>query len=136
MGWWGIMLMLLGSLSEIHIIANIGHAMIRRLSWMKLYSSDTDINNKLILIATFHLWNSSLDNLVKKIGKVLSLGRKGFITIIIWVVLLKNSCQQQNGLYFTETLKKKDKESGHVFKVWDTFERKTIKNYHDMYLRW
>ena len=58
---------------------------------MKLYSSDTDINNKLILIATFHLWNSSLDNLVKKIGKVLSLGRKGFITIVIWVVLLKNS---------------------------------------------
>ena len=96
----------------------------------------------------FQFLNSSLDSLVKNLGKddfkylckvfdsnILDLVKKDFILVNLWVVLKnsKKDCQPKKS---SLTCKKiNDKEYEHVFSVWDTFEMKTMKDYHDLCLK-
>ena len=55
----------------------------------------------------------------------------------IWKVLksLKKCCQLKRCLIAPWPVKKSDKEYEHVLKVLDKFEMKTMKDYHDWYLK-
>ena len=47
---------------------------------------------------------------------------------------LKN-CQIRKVLWFVNRQKNSDKEYGHVLKVWNTYQMKTVKDYHNLYLK-
>ena len=111
-----------------------------------------NINDKLAFIDSFQFLRSSLDSLSKNLGKndFKRLSQE-FDSEVLGLV-------KQNGLYpyeymsGFEKLKKRvpikekfyslltgkklsDKENEHVVKVWDRFEMKTMKDYHDFYLK-
>ena len=54
---------------------------------------------------------------------------------MIWKNLKKN-CQSKQKFYSVLTGKKiKDKEHEHALNVWNKFENKTMKDYHNLYLK-
>ena len=119
------------------------------LNGLETYMSFSS-NNKLSFIDSFQILSSSLDRLVKNLNKddfkylseecynkVLDLVKqKGFILMSIWAILksLKNSYQAK--FYSSLTGKKiSDKEYEPVLKDWNKFEIKTMKDYHNLYLK-
>ena len=111
-----------------------------------------NIDKKLIFIDSFQFLSSSLDSLVKNLGKAdFNYLSQEFDNKVLDLV-------KQKGLYpyeymsdfekFEEELpskgkfyssltgkKNSDKEYDHVSKVWNTFQMKTMKDYHDLYLK-
>ena len=56
-----------------------------------------------------------------------------------WVILksLKKNCQSRKNFIVLWSVKKiNDKEYVHVLKVWDKFEMKTMKDSHNLHLKW
>ena len=110
------------------------------------------INNKLSFIDSFQFLSSSLDSLVKNLGKddfkylsqefdnnVLDLVKqKGFYPYEYMSDFekFKEELPKKENFYSSLTGKKiNDKEYEHVLKVWNKFEMKTMKDYHDLYLK-
>ena len=111
------------------------------------------INNNLSFIEIFQFLSSSLDNLVKNLNKddfkylsqefdntVLDLvKKKGFYPFekdMTDFEKFKEKLPSKEKFYSSLAGKKiKDKEYGYVLKVWDKFEMKTMKDYHDLYLK-
>ena len=62
---------------------------------------------------------------------------KDFILMNIWLILksLKKNYQAKKSSIVRSQVKKiRDKEYHHVINVWNKFEMKTLKEYHDLYL--
>ena len=110
------------------------------------------INNKLIFIDNFQFLSSSLDSLVKNLNKddfkylaqefdnnVLDLVKqKGFYPYEYMSDFEKSKEQLPCKDKFYSSLKGKNisgKEYEHVLNVWNKFEMKTMKDYHDLYLK-
>ena len=119
------------------------------LNGLGKYMSFT-INDQLSFIDSFQFL--SLNNLVKNLNKndfeylsqefnnVLDLvTKKGFYPFEYMTDFEKFSekLPSKERLYSSLTGKKtNDKENDHVLKVWNKFEIKTMKDYHDLYLKW
>ena len=110
------------------------------------------INTKLSFIDSFQFLSSSLDSLVKKLGEddfnyfgqefdnnILDLVKqKGFYPYEYMSNFEKFKEELPSKKKFCSLLTGKqisDKEYDIVLKVWNKFEIKTIKNYHDLYLK-
>ena len=110
------------------------------------------INDKLSFIDSFQFLSSSLDSLVKNIAKddfkylsqefdnnVLDLVKqKGFYPYEYMrdFQKFKEQLPSKEKFYSLLTCKKSSgKECEHVLKVWKKFESKTIKDYHNLYLK-
>ena len=110
------------------------------------------INNKLSFIDSFQFLSSSLDSLVKNLGKddfkylsqefdnnALDLVKqKGFCPYeyMIDFEKFKEQLPSKEKFYSLLTGKKiSDKEYNYVLKDWNKFEMKTMKDYHDLYLK-
>ena len=110
------------------------------------------INSKLSLIDSFQFLSSSLDRLVKNSSeddfKYLSqefdnnllnlVKQKGFYPYkyVSNFEKFKEQLPSKERFYSSLTGKKSsDKEYAHVFKVWNKFEIKTMKDYHGLYLK-
>ena len=108
------------------------------------------INNKLSFIYSFQFLSSSLDSSVKNLNKddfkylsqefdnnVLDL-EKGFYSCeyMSHFEKLKEQLSSKEKFYSSLTSKKvSDKECQNVSKVWNKFETKTMKDYHNLYLK-
>ena len=108
------------------------------------------INNKLSFIYSFQFLSSSLDGSVKNLNKddfkylsqefdknVLDL-EKGFYSYeyMSHFEKLKEQLSSKEKFYSSLTSKKvSDKECQNVSKVWNKFEMKTMKDYHNLYLK-
>ena len=107
------------------------------------------IINKLGFIDSFQFAISSLDSLMKNLNKddfkylshnnVLDLVKqKGFYTheYMTHFEKLKEQLRSKEKFYISLTGKRiNDKEHEHVLKVWNKFEMKKMKDYHDLYLK-
>ena len=103
---------------------------------LEKYTSFT-IKNKLSFIDSFQFLNSSLDSLIKNLNNDYSK--------YLSQEFHKNKFDlvKQNGFYpyeYTIDFKKvkeqlPSKENEHVLNVWSKFEMKTMKDYHDLYLK-
>ena len=110
------------------------------------------VNNKLSFIDSFIFISSSLYSLVKNLAKddfkylsqefdnnVLDLVKqKGFYPYEYMSDFekFKEELPKKENFYSSLTGKKiNDKEYEHVLKVWNKFEMKTMKDYHDLYLK-
>ena len=110
------------------------------------------ISNKLSLIDSFQFLSSSLDSLVKDLNKdsfkflsqefnnnVLDLVKQKLFYPHEYMSNFENFKEKlpsKEKFYCSLTSKKNsDKEYEHVLKVWNKFELKTMKNYHDLYLQ-
>ena len=110
------------------------------------------INNKLIFIDSFQSLSSPLDSLVKNLNKgdvkylsqefennVLDLVKqKGFYPYeyVSDFEKFKEQLQSKEKICSLLTGKKiSDEEYEYVLKVWNKFEMKTMKDYHDLYLK-
>ena len=110
------------------------------------------INTKLSSIDSFQFLSSSLDSLVKNLGKadfkylgqefdnnVLDLVKqKGFYSYEYMndSEKFKEEVPSKEKFYNLLTGKKNsDKEYEHVLNVWNKFEMKMMKDYHDLYLK-
>ena len=110
------------------------------------------INNKLSFIDSFQFLSSSIDSLVKSLSRddfkylsqdfdnnVLDLVKqKGFYPYEYMSDFEKfeEELPSKENFYSSLTGKKiSDKEYDHVPKVWNTFQMKTMKDYHDSYLK-
>ena len=103
------------------------------------------INNKFSFIDSFQFLSSSLDGLIKNLGKdnfkYLSQEfdkQKGSYPYeyMIDFKKLKEQLRSKEKFYSSLTGKKNtNKEYDHVLKVWKKFEMKTMKYYHDLYLK-
>ena len=110
------------------------------------------IINKLGFIDSFQFVISSLDRLIKNLNKdyfkylsqefdnnVLNLVKqKGFYTheYMTHFEKLKEQLRSKEKFYSSLTGKRiNDKEYEHVLKVWNKFEMKKMKDYHDLYLK-
>ena len=111
-----------------------------------------NINNKLVFINSFQFLLSLLDSLVKNLGKndfkylnrefdskILDLiKQKGFYPYEYTrdFEKLKEELPNKGKFYSSLTGKKTcDKEYEHVLTVWNKFEMKKMKDYHDLYLK-
>ena len=111
-----------------------------------------NINNKLAFIDSLQFLSSSLDSLVKNFGKDdFKYSSQEFYSNVLDLVKQKEFYPYEymsNFEKFKEKLPSKekfssyltgkkisDKECEHVLKVWDKFEMKTIKDYHDLCLK-
>ena len=118
---------------------------------LEKYMSFT-INNKLSFIDSFQFLSSSLDSLVKNLNKddfkylsqefdnnVLDLVKqKGFYRYEYMTDFQKFKRRITKQIKFYCSLadrKTSDKEYEHVLNVWKKFEMKTMKDYHDLYLK-
>ena len=110
------------------------------------------INNKLSFIDSFQFLNSSLDSLVKNLGKYdcksLSeeldnneldlVKQKGFYPYedMNYFEKFKEELLSKEKFYSSLTgTNLSDKEYDHILKVWNKFETETMKDYHDLYLK-
>ena len=110
------------------------------------------INNQLSFIDSFQFLGSLLDNLVKKLAKddlkyfsqefdnkVLDLVKqKGFYPYKYMSDFekFKEQLSSKEKFYSLLTGKKiSDTEYEHVLKLWNKFEMKAMKDYHDLYLK-
>ena len=110
------------------------------------------INNNLSFIDSFRFLSSSLDSLVKSLNKddfkylsqefdnkVLDLVKqKGFYPYEYMSDFekFKEKIPSKEKFYSSLTGKTiSDKEYDHVLKVWNKFEMKTMKGYHNLYLK-
>ena len=111
------------------------------------------INNNLSFIDNFQLLSSSLDSVVKNLGKddfkylsqefdnnVLDLVKqKGFYPYEYMSDFekFKKQLPSKEKFYNSLTGKKiSNKEYDHVLKVWNKLEMKTMKDYHDLYIKY
>ena len=118
---------------------------------LKKYMSFS-INNKLIIIDSFQFLSCSLNSLVKNLGKVdykylsqefdnniLDIAKqKGFHTYDCKSDFkkCKEELPSKEKFYLSLTGKKiSEKEYDHVLKVWNKFEKKKMRDYHDLYLK-
>ena len=119
--------------------------------WFEKYTSFS-ANNKLSLTDSYQFLSSSLDSLVKNLAKsdfkYLSqefdnnaldlLKLKGFYPYehMSNFEKFKEQLPSKENFYSLLTGKEiSDKEYEHVLKVWNKFEMKTTKDYHDLYLK-
>ena len=110
------------------------------------------INNKLVFIDSFQFLTFSLDSLVKKLGKddfkYLSQECNSDVLYIVQQKVFYPYDYMSIFEKFQEKLSSKekfcslltsakisDKYYEHVLKVWNKFEMKTMKDYHDLYLK-
>ena len=110
------------------------------------------INNKLSFIDSFQLLSSSLDSLVKKLGKDdFKYLREEFDNNVLDLVKqkefypyeymsdfkkFKEQLPSKEKFYSLVTGKKIcNKECEHILMVWNKLEMKTMKDYHDLYLK-
>ena len=107
-----------------------------------------NINNKLIFIDSFQSLSSSLDSLGIDLAegdfKYLSqefdnnildlVKQKGFYPY----EYLSDFKKFKEEMFYSSFTNRKitNKEYGHVVNVWNKFHRKTMKDYHDLYLKW
>ena len=102
-----------------------------------------NINNKLSFIGSFQFLSSSLDSLVKNLNKDdFNYLSQEFGNNVLELVKQKGFYPYE---YMTEeefpskekfpNIKITDKEYKHVINVWKKFEMKTMKDYHDLYLK-
>ena len=120
-------------------------------NWFEKYMSFS-INNKLSFIDSFQFLNSSLDSLVKNLGKYdcksLSeeldnneldlVKQKGFYPYedMNYFEKFKEELLSKEKFYSSLTgTNLSDKEYDHILKVWNKFETETMKDYHDLYLK-
>ena len=114
---------------------------------LEKYMSFT-INNKLTFIDSFQFLNSSLDSLVKNLGrddfKYLSQEfQKNVLDLVKqrdFIFDFNNSFNKElpNKEKFYSSLTERkisDKEYQHVLNVWKKFETKIMKDYYDLYLK-
>ena len=111
-----------------------------------------NINNKLIFIDSFQFLSSSLDSLVKNVNKTyFNYLSEEFENKVLDLVKQKEFYPYEymsDFEKFTEELppkekfyssltsdKNSDKEYEHLFKVWNKFEMKMMKDYHDLHLK-
>ena len=111
-----------------------------------------NFNNKLAFIDSFQFLSTSVDSLVKKLGKndfkyliqefdidVLDVVKqKGFYPYehMGKFEKFKEEWPSKEKIYGLLTVKRiSDKEYEHVVKVWDRFKVKTMKDYHCLYLK-
>ena len=111
------------------------------------------INNKLSFIDNFQLLSSSLDSVVKNLGKddfkylsqefdnnVLDLVKQKEFYPYEYMSdfeKFKKQLPSKEKFYNSLTGKKfSNKEYDHVLKVWNKLEMKTMKDYHDLYLKY
>ena len=110
------------------------------------------ISNKLTFIDNFQLLSFSLDSLVKNLSKndfkylsqefdkikIDLVEQKGFYPYEFMAdfEMFKEELHSKEKFYSTLTDRKiTDKEYEHVFTVWNNFEVKTVKDYHNLYLK-
>ena len=109
-------------------------------------------NNKFSFVASFQIPSSSLESLVKNLNKVdFQYLSQEFDNNVLDQIKQKSFYTYEYMTYF-ETFKEKwpskekyyssltdrqntDKEYEHVINIWEKFEMKTVKNYHDLYLK-
>ena len=114
---------------------------------LEKYMSFT-INNKLTFIDSFQFLNSSLDSLVKNLGrddfKYLSQEFEKNVLDLVkqrdFIFDFNNSFKKElpNKEKFYSSLTERkisDKEYQHVLNVWKKFETKIMKDYYDLYLK-
>ena len=117
-------------------------------------------NNKLIFSGSFQFLSSSLNRLVKKLSKngFKYLSQEFDENVIKLITIIKLDLVKQKGFYsyecmndfekFKEELPNNEKfynsltnrkinseKHEHVLNVWNNFEMKTMKDYHDLYLK-
>ena len=109
-------------------------------------------NNKFSFVASFQIPSSSLESLVKNLNKIdfkyLSqefdnnvldwIKQKWFYTYeyMTYFETFKEKWSSKKKYYSSLTDRQNtDKEYEHVINVWEKFEMKTVKNYHDLYLK-
>ena len=106
------------------------------------------INNNFSFIDSFQFLSSPLDSLVKDFNendfKYLSqefdnnildlVKQKGFYPY----EYLSDFKKFKEKMFYSSFTNRKitNKEYGHVLNVWNKFHRKTMKDYHDLYLKW
>ena len=132
------------------IMQELGNSILKiNVIGLEKYSNFT-INNKLRFIDSGQFLSYSLGSLVKNLGKddfkylcqetdnILDLvKRKGFYRYEYMSDFekFKEGLPSKEKFYSLLTDRKiSDKEYEHVFNVWNKFEMKTMKNYHDLYL--
>ena len=109
-------------------------------------------NNKFSFVASFQIPSSSLESLVKNLNKIdfkyLSqefdnnvldwIKQKWFYTYeyMTYFETFKEKWSSKEKYYSSLTDRQNtDKEYEHVINVWEKFEMKTVKNYHDLHLK-
>ena len=103
---------------------------------LEKYASFT-IKNKLSFIDSFQFLNSSLDSLVKNLNNDYSKYLSQEFHKNKFDLVKRNGFYPYEYTIDFEKVKEQlpSKENEHVLNVWSKFEMKTMKDYHDLYLK-